>query len=735
MQVLSACNAMLIHATDEAELLDWICRLIVETGGYRMAWIGRAENNAGKIVRPVAWYGTGTEYLTEVKITWADDQWGQGPAGTAIRSGLVQVNQNSLTNPAVAISRASAIKHGFQASIALPVRISTGDASILTMYAAEIGAFDPAEVKLLEELAGNLAYGINVMRNRAEKLALVDQIRKLSLTVEQSPESVAITDLEGRIEYVNEAFLSSSGYTREEVVGQNPRVLQSGRTPPETFVELWKSLQAGQVWKGELFNRRKDGSEYTELAIISPIRDSAGKITHYVAMKEDITAKKETAERILHLAYYDSLTDLPNRRLLIDRLQIALAACTQGGHFGALFYVDLDNFKTINDTLGHALGDQLLKQVATRLSVSVTHADTVASLGGDDFFILLPDLGADLGQAETLARALGDRILACFQAPFPVDHTQCRSSPSLGVTLFGRPQDTVEDLLKQVDLAMYEAKRAGRNTLRFFDSQVQAAVVAEATLEADLRAALERREFRLYYQVQVDDSGKPIGAEALVRWQHPQRGLLAPEAFIGLAEKTGLIVPIGAWVLEAACAQLTAWAAQPGMRQFTLAVNVSAKQFRQPDFVDQCLAIFVRTGVNPNQLKLEPTESLLLEDVDDTIAKMTALRAQGVRFALDDFGTGYSSLTYLRRLPLDQLKIDQSFVHDIPDEPNACVIVRTIIVLGQSLGLAVIAEGVESEEQRKFLADSGCRLYQGYLFGRPVPVDAFEAAVNCNHRS
>ena len=729
LQVLSACNAMLIHATDEAELLDWICRLIVETGGYRMAWIGRAENNAGKIVRPVAWYGTGTEYLTEVKITWADDPWGQGPTGTAIRSGLVQVNQNSLTNPAVAIWRASAIKHGFQASIALPVRISTGDASILTMYAAEIDAFDPAEVKLLEELAGNLAYGINVMRNRAEKLALVDQIRKLSLTVEQSPESVVITDLEGSIEYVNEAFLNNSGYTREEVVGQNPRVLQSKKTPPETYVELWKSLQAGQVWKGELFNRRKDGSEYTELAIISPIRDAAGKVTHYVAMKEDITAKKEAEERILHLAYYDSLTNLPNRRLLIDRLQVALAACTQGGHFGALFYVDLDNFKTINDTLGHALGDQLLKQVATRLSVSVTHADTVASLGGDDFFILLPDLGADLGQTETLARALGDRILACFQAPFPVGHAQCRATPSLGVALFGRPQDTVEDLLKQVDLAMYEAKRAGRNTLRFFDSQVQAAVVAEATLEADLRAALERREFGLYYQVQVDDSGKLIGAEALVRWQHPRRGLLAPKAFIGVAERTGLIVPIGAWVLEDACAQLAVWTNQPGMLQFTLAINVSAKQFRQPDFVDQCLEIFARTGVDPNRLKFEPTESLLLEDVDDTVAKMTALRAQGVRFALDDFGTGYSSLTYLRRLPLDQLKIDQSFVHDIPDESNACVIVRTIIVLGQSLGLAVIAEGVETEGQRDFLAANGCSFYQGYLYSRPLPLEEFEAYV------
>ena len=729
MQVLSACNAMLIHATDEAELLDWICRLIVETGGYRMAWIGRAENNAGKIVRPVAWYGTGTEYLTEVKITWADDQWGQGPAGTAIRSGLVQVNQNSLTNPAVAISRASAIKHGFQASIALPVRISTGDASILTMYAAEIGAFDPAEVKLLEELAGNLAYGINVMRNRAEKLALVDQIRKLSLTVEQIPESVVITDLEGSIEYVNEAFLNNSGYTREEVVGQNPRVLQSKKTPPETYVDLWKSLQAGQVWKGELFNRRKDGSEYTELAIISPIRDAAGKVTHYVAMKEDITAKKEAEARILHLAYYDSLTDLPNRRLLIDRLQIALAACTQGGHFGALFYVDLDNFKTINDTLGHNLGDQLLRQVATHLSESVTHADTVASVGGDDFYILLPDLGADLGQAETLARALGNRVFACFHDPLPVGHTQCRATASLGVALFGSPQDTVEDLLKQVDLAMYEAKRAGRNTLRFFDSQVQAAVVAEATLEADLRAALERREFRLYYQVQVDDSGKLIGAEALVRWQHPRRGLLAPKAFIGVAERTGLIVPIGAWVLEDACAQLAAWANQPGMLQFTLAINVSAKQFRQPDFVDQCLEIFARTGVDPNRLKFEPTESLLLEDVDDTVAKMTALRAQGVRFALDDFGTGYSSLTYLRRLPLDQLKIDQSFVHDIPDESNACVIVRTIIVLGQSLGLAVIAEGVETKGQRDFLAANGCSFYQGYLYSRPLPLKEFGAYV------
>ena len=733
LQVLSVCNAALIHATDETDLLSLICRLVVETGGYRMAWAGRAENNAEKIVRPVAQYGTQTDYLSHAKFTWAEDEWGQGPTGNAIRSGRVQVNQNTLTNPSVATWRASAIEHGLQASIALPLRISAGDAGVLTIYAAEIDAFDPDEIKLLEELAGNLAYGINDMRNRAEKLALSDHVQMLSLIIEQSPESVAIADLDGRIEYVNGAFLSNTGFAREEIIGQNPRLLKSGRTAPETYVALWQTLLAGQVWKGELYNRRKDGSEYTELAIISPIRNSAGMITHYAALKEDITAKKEAEERILHLAYYDDLTNLPNRRLLIDRLQGVLAACAQDGHSGALFYIDLDNFKTVNDTLGHDLGDQLLQQVAARLSESVTPADTVATSGGDDFFILLPDLGTDIQQAETLVKALGDWILASFMAPFVVGPTQCRTSPSIGVTLFGHPQDTVEEILKQVDLAMYEAKRAGRNTLRFFDAQVQAAVVAEAALEADLRMALERGEFRLHYQIQVDEASTPIGAEALVRWQHPQRGLLAPGAFIGTAEKTGLIVPMGAWVLEAACAQLAVWATQPEIRTFTLAVNVSAKQFRQPDFVDQCLDIFARTGVDPNRLKLEPTESLLHEDVEDTIAKMTTLRAHGVRFALDDFGTGYSSLTYLRRLPLDQLKIDQSFVQDIPDEPNACVIVRTIIVLGQSLGLAVIAEGVETEEQRRFLADNGCRLYQGYFFGRPVAIDAFEASVKRGH--
>ena len=729
LKTLSACSAALIHAVDEAELLDMLCRLIVEIGGYRMAWVGRAENDAEKIVRPEAWFGAGADYLSQVKITWADDQWGRGPTGTAIRSGLVQVNQNFLTNPAVALWRSNALEHGYQASIALPLKFAAGDLGALTIYAVEYDAFDPAEVQLLNELADNVAYGIDGLRNRAEKEALVDRVRKLSLAVEQSPESIAITDIAGRIEYVNEAFLRNTGYTRDEVIGQNPRILQSGMTPPETYVGLWQALVAGQVWTGELYNRRKDGSDYIELAVISPIRDAAGVITHYLGVKEDITAKKQAEERIHHLAYYDSLTDLPNRRLLIERLQVALASNMQVGRLGALFYVDLDNFKTINDTLGHNLGDELLRQVATRLRESVAPGDSVAHLGGDDFIVLVPDLGADPLQAKARARDFGARIVACFHAPFLLDRAECRACASIGVTLFGQPRDTVEELLKQVEIALYQAKEAGRNALRFFDADMQALVIAQATLEADLHAALRQGEFLLHYQIQVDDTGKPIGAEALVRWQHPRRGLLAPGAFIGSAEKTGLIVPIGAWVLETACVQLAAWASRPEMRQFSLGVNVSARQFRQPDFVQRCLESFARTGVNPNRLKLEPTESLLQENVEDTIAKMSALRAHGVRFALDDFGTGYSSLTYLRRLPLDQLKIDQSFVSDLPGEPNACVIARAIIALGQSLGLAVIAEGVETAEQRAFLQSNGCLQYQGYFFGRPMPVGEFEAAV------
>lgn len=729
LRTLSACSAAMIQTADEKQLLETLCRIIVETGRYRMAWVGEAQQSADRLIKPIASFGTGTDYLSTVVITWADDQWGRGPTGTAVRTGQIQVNQNYATNPAVAPWRPWAIERGFQASIALPIAVSSGAKLVLTIYASESDAFDPPELRLLEELAGNLAYGIAGIRNRNEKDLFADQIRKLSLAVEQSPESIAITDLDGSIEYVNEAFLRNTGYAREELIGRNPRILQSGRTERATYDRMWQTLLAGRVWQGELHNRRKDGSEFTEFAILSPIRDASGAVTHYLGVKQDITARKQAEERIHHLAFFESLTNLPNRRYLIDRLRDAIAVCSQRGRLGAIFYLDLDNFKSINDTLGHVMGDQLLRQVASRLVEVAGPDNVVAHLGGDDFLVLSPDLGEAREAASQRAQAFGQRIFGLFRRPFNLGRSERMVSPSMGIALFGLRDDTVEEVLKQVDLAMYEAKNAGRNTLRFFDANMQARMEADTTLESELRAALENHEFRLYYQIQVDGAGKAVGAEALLRWQHPQRGLLAPGAFIEIAERSGLIVPIGEWVLDAACRTLASWKADPRLGALTVGVNVSARQFSQANFIDRCLAIFALTGADPHRIKLEPTETLLHEDIEDTVHKMERLRNVGVRFALDDFGTGYSSLAYLRRLPLDQLKIDQSFVHDLPGDSNAGVIARTIIVLGQSLGLSVIAEGVEEQAQRDFLVESGCQQFQGYLFGKPMPQDVFESSV------
>ncbi|WP_295412788.1 EAL domain-containing protein, partial [uncultured Thiodictyon sp.] len=391
---------------------------------------------------------------------------------------------------------------------------------------------------------------------------------------------------------------------------------------------------------------------------------------------------------------------------------------------GALMFVDLDNFKVLNDTLGHSVGDLLLQQVAGRLLDCVRESDTVARLGGDEFVVMLEGLSERTEAAAAKAQGIGVKLLAALNEPYELAGYRCHSTASLGIALIADRHTPVEDLLKQADLAMYQAKAAGRNTLRFFNPDMQAALEARSALETQLRDGLRDGQFLLYYQAQVDGAGDLTGAEALVRWQHPQRGLVAPGEFIPLAEETGLILPLGRWVLESACAQLAAWAHQPPRAHLTLAVNVSARQFRDPGFVDQVRAALAASGADPHRLKLELTESLLLEDVTDTIAKMTALKSLGLGFSLDDFGTGYSSLSYLKRLPLDQLKIDQSFVRDALDNPNDAAIIRAILALAPNLNLTVIAEGVETPAQRAFLIASGCRAFQGYLFGRPGPAAA-----------
>ena len=451
-------------------------------------------------------------------------------------------------------------------------------------------------------------------------------------------------------------------------------------------------------------------------------RAADGKPLRMLGTRMDISARKLAEAEIAHLAFYDGLTNLPNRRLLLDRLHHAIAKAARGGLYGAVLFVDLDNFKSLNDTMGHDMGDRLLEMVAFRLTEVTRETDTVARLGGDEFVILLEDLDADQQQAMGNAAAVAGKVLETLSHDYTLDAHTLRSTPSIGVVLFGAEHHTINDLLRQADMAMYEAKAAGRATFRFFDPHMQVVLDASATLEADLRFALQRDELRLYYQPVVDNAGRVTGVEALLRWQHPQRGLTGPGDFIPQAEKSGLIVELGEWVLEAACRQLVCWSAAPDSAHLTMAVNVSARQFRQPAFVDQVLAVLERSGADPRLLKLELTESMLLTDMSDVIAKMTSLKAHGVGFALDDFGTGYSSLSYLKLLPIDQLKIDRSFVHDMLHTRHASSIVRAIITLAYSMDLAVVAEGVETREQWSALEAFGCSAFQGYLFGRAVPL-------------
>jgi diguanylate cyclase (GGDEF)-like protein/PAS domain S-box-containing protein len=544
-------------------------------------------------------------------------------------------------------------------------------------------------------------------------------------------EGFVITDVNGIILDVNAAFTAVTGYTREEVLGKSPRMLRSGRHDASFYKEMWRSIKESGQWQGEIWNRRKNGEIYPEWLTITAGAESDGEdvqVTHYVASFSDITQRKRNEAEIFQLAFYDSLTDLPNRRLLMDRLRHVLASRGNGSGRTALLFIDLDQFKTLNDIKGHDVGDLLLIEIAQRLRSCVREGDTVARLGGDEFVVMLENLSAESEIAANQAKAAAEKIHQFLNQPYRLKDFEYHSSCSIGISMFNR-DISAEELLKHADTAMYEAKAAGRNALRFFDPAMQAALEARAALEADLRQALAQQQFVLYYQLQVNAERMPIGAEALLRWNHPRQGLLLPAAFIPLAEETGLIQPIGEWVLGTACAQLKSWQADPSTRDLTLAVNVSARQFGGQNFVGHIESLLLGNGVAGTHLKLEITESILLGDVERVIAAMRQLRALGVSFSMDDFGTGYSSLQYLKRLPLDQLKIDRSFVRDLTLDGSDQAIVRTIVAMAKSMNLGVIAEGVETEQQRQLLANSGCTNYQGFLFGEPMAIERFESAL------
>ena len=565
---------------------------------------------------------------------------------------------------------------------------------------------------------GYAIYAYYKMLERGQEL-------RIAATAFETQEGILITDQDNRILRVNRAFTRLTGYSAEEAIGQTPDLLKSGRHDRKFSQDMWEAIYSNKYWQGEIYSRRKNGEIYPTWLTTTAVTDANEQTTHYVSVFTDITLRKQAEEQIHQLAFYDPLTKLPNRRLLTDRLHHTMASGIRNSAHAALLFIDMDNFKILNDTKGHDAGDLLLIEAAQRLKTCVRGGDTVARLGGDEFVVMMVNLSEEVEQAAVQARATGEKIRESLCQPFRLLNFEYHTSCSTGISLFRAQEMSVDDLLKRADTAMYQAKTAGRNTLRFFDPTMQAALEFRVKLEADLRSALSQQQFALFYQIQVNSDNQSIGAEVLLRWMHPARGVVLPNDFIPLAEETGLIVPIGHWVLETACAQIKAWESNPLASELRIAVNVSARQFHQPDFVEKVHEILKKSGADPTRLKLELTESVLLDNISDAITKMHDLKKVGVRFSMDDFGTGYSSLAYLTQLPLDQLKIDQSFVHNIGKKPTDAVIVQTIIGMASNLGIHVIAEGVETEEQRVFLGHAGCMAYQGYLFGRPISVEEF----------
>ncbi|MGD0630531.1 MAG: PAS domain S-box protein [Terracidiphilus sp.] len=523
---------------------------------------------------------------------------------------------------------------------------------------------------------------------------------------------------------VNQAFLNVMGFERDEVIGRTSLELNLWADPRdlENVDEILKqTLQCRNV---EIQFRKKNGEKLWGLMSSSVIEIDG--VQCVLTVTRDISNAKAAEEEIRSLAFYDPLTGLPNRRLLMERLHLTLALSARTGRLRALLFVDLDNFKTLNDTLGHQTGDLLLQEAAKRLTACVREADTVGRLGGDEFVLMLEDLSDLPEDAAAQAKAVGEKILSVVALPYQLNGRECRSSASIGIAVFGTRRESSNEILQQADIAMYQAKAAGRNTMRFFAPALQAAVNARAALEEDLRESIRTGQFVLYYQPQIDRN-RMIGAEALLRWTHPSRGILPPGEFIPLAEETGLILPLGKWVLDAACAQIAAWAGNRHTARLAVSVNISVRQFHQPEFVEQVLQALKSSRANPANLRLELTESILVENVQDVIDKMKELKSHGLRFSLDDFGTGYSSLAYLKKLPLDQVKIDRSFIRDILTEESSAAIAQTIISLSRAMGLPVIAEGVETEEQREYLTRMGCHAFQGFLFGHPLPLEEFQA--------
>lgn len=842
---LSETNQAIVRFPQPERLFQEVCNIAVEYGGFRLAWIGTPDNEGW--LQVVAASGL-TDYLQDVKISVHENQpQGQGPSGRAYREARHQINNNYQFSTSVKSWLKQAENAGFGSSAAFPLICDGEVFGVLNIYADTVNFFREREIRLLNEMAADIGYGVKIEHQRKQQLrsearyhaiaegvsdAIVlagpkriiewinpaftqmfgyqiqdllghetrmiyadakdyerqgdehyhqqadaqsdsyemnyrkkdgeifvgetlgtplkteagellgyaavirdvtqrrhteDQLRIAAAAFEVD-NGIMITDDSLQIEKVNRAFTRITGYSAAEAIGKQPGLLQSGRHSKRFYQQMWQRIQKQGYWQGEIWNRKKTGEVYPEWLTISVVRNDAGELTHYIGAFTDISERKEAEKRIHMLAFYDPLTQLANRRLFYDRVEHARITSGRNQECGAILMLDLDHFKLLNDSQGHQAGDQLLVEVGRRIKQHVRDADTVSRLGGDEFVVLLESLSLNKDQAASYVNEVAEKIHGSLVQPYDLaDVKNYRITPSIGVTLFQGQNASVEDLLKQADVALYEGKSAGRNTIRFFNPDMQDKVDVRASMEASLGRALSQDEFRLYYQPQISAQGHLIGAEVLLRWFPNDGEMVSPAEFIPLAEDTGLIVPIGYWIMETACKQLHKWQLQSPARELSLSINVSARQFHQHDFVARFKEIIEECGVNPQGLKLELTESVVLNDIGSVIDKIEELKLLGLGFSMDDFGTGYSSLSYLKRLPLDQLKIDTSFVRDLASSENDLAIVRAIIAMGHSLNLHVIAEGVETEEQKRQLEYYECDAYQGYLFGRPMELRDFEA--------
>ncbi|MDH5479162.1 MAG: EAL domain-containing protein [Nitrosomonas sp.] len=561
-----------------------------------------------------------------------------------------------------------------------------------------------------------------------KKTELQLEIQKIAL--ESVDKSIVITDPNAVIEWVSPAYLQLTGFNLEETLGKTFKdLVYSGRQDNTFYVELWQTISANKVWEGDLVNKKKNGALYDEHMTITPITDTSGQIKHYIAIKEDISQRKASKKEIEELAFYDPLTKLPNRRLFLEQLKHVVLTNHREQSYGALLFVNIDNFKTLNDTHGHSNGDLYLTEIASQISNSIRSTDTVARLGGDEFVVMLEQLGHNSQKAISEASNIGEKILALLNQEYCFNHIKYRGSSSIGICMFMDQYNNAEDILKRADTAMYEAKNAGRNTLRFFDPVMQNTLEQRIQLEKELGIAQEKQEFKLYYQLIINNEQKIVGAEALLRWQHPKQGVLEPNEFLSLIENNGMIIPIGDWIIKEGLEQLHRWQQSETLKAMTLSINISAIQFQKENFVSKLKTLINDLNINCNNLFLELTESSLIYDIENTTNKIDELKSMGIRFSIDDFGTGFSSLSYLKSFKLAQLKIDRLFVRDILTDQDDLTLVKTIIDMGRNLGLDIVAEGVENKQQLQILQTAGCIKYQGYWINKPMSEDKIHALI------